>query len=120
MNSQEDLLKQRIEYDEAIFTNTSTYDEVIERLLEDSKYIALSLRFPYIDYSEMELPKKLLNWQLRCAVELYELIGREGIISYSENGLSWTKNSDNISNGLRQEIEPMVGYIIVEEETDNG
>lgn len=119
MDSQEDLLKERIEYEEEIFTDRQTYDKVIERLLEDSKYIALSLRFPYRDYYDYELPKKYNNWQLRCAVELYTLIGREGIISYSENGLSWTRDSDSISSFLRQEIEPLVGYIM-EEEIDNG
>lgn len=118
--TQLDLLKQRIEYDEMIFGDNETYESVLNRLLEDSKYIALSLRFPYQDYSNMELPKKYNNWQLRCCVEIYQGIGSEGIKSYSENGLSWTRDSGYISNELRGEIEPMIGYIQeeVEEEED--
>lgn len=95
-----------------------TYIKVLKRLLEDSKYVALSLRFPYEDYSETELPKKYYNWQLRCAVEIYQSIGTEGIKSYAENGLSWTRDSGYISNELRGEIEPLVGVITEREEID--
>lgn len=88
------------------------YESVLNRLLEDSKYIALSIRFPYQDYSTMTLPIKYNNWQLRCCEELYKLIGSAGIKSYSENGLSWTRDSGYISTGLVNEIEPVAGYII--------
>lgn len=113
---QMDLLKDRIEYDEKIFGNKQTYEVVLERLLEDSKYIALSLRYPYQDYSDKELPSKYKNWQLRCSYEIYNGIGTEGLLSYTENGLSWTRDSGYISKELRDEIEPLVGYIISEEE----
>lgn len=106
-----ELLKERIEYDENIFGDETTYSKVLNRLLEDSKYVALSLRYPYQDYSEMSLPKKYNNWQLRCCVEIYNGIGTEGIKSYSENGLAWARDSGYISYELREEIEPMVGYI---------
>lgn len=120
--TQLDLLKERIEYDEKIFSDNETYEKVLNRLLEDSKYIALSLRFPYKDYSNIELPKKYYNWQLRCSQEIYQGIGSVGIKSYAENGLSWTRDSGYISYELRGEIEPMVGYIEeeVEESDDNG
>lgn len=108
------FLKQRIEYDERIFDTPLTYEKVLMNLLEDSKYVALSLRFPYQDYSDMDLPKKYYNWQIRCCVEIYNQIGNEGIKSYSENGLSWTRDSAYISYELRSEIEPMVGYIVSE------
>ena len=113
--TQLDLLKERIEYDENIFADNETYEKVLNRLLDDSKYVALSLRFPYQDYSNIELPKKYNNWQLRCCEEIYNGIGSEGIKSYSENGLSWTRDSGYISYELRGEIEPMVGYITPEE-----
>ena len=121
--TQLDLLKERIEYDEKIFSDNETYEKVLNRLLEDSKYIALSLRFPYKDYSNIELPKKYYNWQLRCSQEIYQSIGSVGIKSYAENGLSWTRDSGYISYELRGEIEPMIGYIddeVQEESDDNG
>ena len=113
------LLKERIEFDENIFTDNDTYEKVLNRLLEDSKYIALSLRFPYQDYSKIELPKKYNNWLIRCCEELYNSIGTQGIKSYSENGLSWTRDSGYVSYELRGEIEPLVGYIIESEEDIN-
>lgn len=116
--TQFDLLKERIEFDKDVFTDNSTYTKVLNRLLEDSKYVGLSLRFPYQDYSTLELPKKYNNWQIRCCVEIYEQIGTIGLKSYAENGLSWTRDSTYISNELRGEIEPMIGYIEVGDEED--
>lgn len=114
--TQLDMLKDRIEYDVEIFGDNATYEKVLNRLLEDSKYIALSIRFPYQDYSNNELPNKYKNWQLRCCEEIYNGIGTQGIKSYSENGLSWTRDSGYISYELRNEIESFVGYITSEEE----
>lgn len=110
-----ELLKNRIEYDERIFGTEEVYESVLERLLEDSKYVALSLRYPYQDYSELDLPTKYNNWQLRCCQEIYQGIGTEGIKSYSENGLAWARDSGYISYELRNEIESFVGYIIDDE-----
>ena len=117
-NTQLELLKNRIEYEENIFGDMQTYDEVLNRLLEDSKFVGLSIRFPYKDYSNMELPSKYKNWQLRCCEEIYNGIGTQGIKSYSENGLSWTRDSGYISYELRNEIESTVGYIEEEVEED--
>ena len=116
--TQFEYLQERIEYDSNVFGDISTYTRVLNNLLDDSRHIALSLRFPYKDYSNINLPTKYNNWQLRCCVEIYQGIGTEGIKSYSENGLNWTRDSGYISRELREEIEPLVGYIIAEEETD--
>lgn len=112
------LLKERIEYVENIFGDNESYEKTLQRLLDDSKYIALSLRFPYQDFSNKELPTKYNNWQLRCCEEIYNAIGNQGIKSYSENGLSWTRDSGYISYELRGEIEPLVGYIIEDGDTN--
>lgn len=116
--TQFDLLKERIEFDKNIFTDNDTYRKVLNRLLEDSKYVGLSLRFPYKSDWNIELPKKYWNWQLRCCEEIYEQIGTIGLKSYSENGLSWTRDSSYISNELRNEIEPIIGYIVEEDENE--
>lgn len=114
--NQLELLKKRIVYQENIFEDYDIYENVLNRLLEDSKYLALSLRFPYQDYSSMELPKKYYNWQLRCCEELYRNLGTQGIKSYSENGLAWTRDSSYITHELESEIEPIIGYIMPNEE----
>ncbi len=116
--TQSDLLKERIPYEEAIFESQEEYEKVIERLLEDAKEDALSLRFPYKDTTDMDLPKRYYNWQLRCAEELYNLIGSVNIKSYSENGLNWTRDTAYLSTYLVNKIEPMIGYIKEEDDED--
>jgi len=118
-NIQLELLEQRIPYEAKIFGDNETYESVLNRLLDDSKFIALSIRFPYQDYSNMDLPSKYKNWQLRCCQEIYQGIGTEGIKSYAENGLSWTRDSGYISYELRSEIESFVGYIQEEVEEES-
>ena len=118
--TQLDLLKERIEFEQTIFTDNETYEKVLNNLLDDSKHVALSLRYPYQDYSNLELPSKYKNWQLRCCEEIYNQIGTIGIKSYSENGLNWTRDSSYISYELRNEIEPMIGYIRMEEVSDTN
>ena len=46
-----------------------------------------------------------------CINILYDMLGKENIKSYSENGISWTRDGGNISNSLYEEIVPMVGVI---------
>lgn len=118
--TQSDLLKERIPYEEAIFESQEEYNKVINRLLEDAKEDALSLRFPYKDTTDMDLPKRYYNWQLRCAEELYNLIGSVNIKSYSENGLNWTRDTAYLSTYLVNKIEPMIGFIQETEEDDDN
>ena len=98
-------------YYERVDKGYTEYLSLLNRLLEDSKYIALSILYPYDDYSEMELPKRYYNWQLRCCVEILQMLGTSNIKSYAENGVSWTKDGGNISNDLYSEIMPSVGVI---------
>lgn len=104
-------LELRIPYNENEFDNISNYKNVLNQLLEDSKNIALSNLYPFIDWSEKELPKKFNNWQLRACVEIANFLGTEGLKSYSENGLSISRLTDGLSQDLQNEIIPNVGYI---------
>ena len=108
-NTQLKKLKDRIPYDEDIFESETIYLQVLNDLLEDSKFIALEILFPYEDYSVYELPSKYNNWQLRACVELYNLADKAGITNYSENGISWSKLSDGLSNKLMESLTSKVG-----------
>ncbi len=108
-DTQLEALKQRIPYDSEVFDSMPTYEQAMKDLLEDSKYIALSIRFPFQDFSGIELPKKYHNWQLRACVELYNLADKGSLLSYAENGLSWTRLTDGLSRTLISEIVPKVG-----------
>lgn len=86
----------------------STKDEVFKIKLDDAEVVALNTLYPY-DYEEKELDKtnkRLMNWQTRCAIELYGAMGRQGISSYQENGLSATFLSSLVSSDLKNELRP--------------
>lgn len=102
-------LKKRIPYDEDIFGNKENYENVLKALLDDAKNIALAEIYPYEDFSQLDLPSKYLNWQLRASVELYNIGDKKGILSYSENGLSWTKDSGDLSKSLMGELTRKAG-----------
>lgn len=109
INAQLEKLERRIKYDEDIFGSRENYEQVLSDLLEDSMNIGLSILFPFQDFSEKSFPKKYYNWQIRCSVELYNNAGASNIASYSENGLSWTKFKDGLSQSLINELVSKVG-----------
>lgn len=102
-------LKKRILYDEDIHISHENYENMLNSLLEDSKEILLGKLFPFEDFSTYEVPTQYQNWQIRCCVELYNLADKEGITSYAENGLSWTKLSDGLSLSLMNQIISRAG-----------
>lgn len=106
--TQLDLLKQRIPN---TFGDNTKYEQVLNQLLDDTKYIALAYLYPFEDWSEMELPRKYYNWQLRACVEIYTSLGPAGVKSYSENGLSFTKEADGLSLSLMDELTSKAGTI---------
>ena len=111
VQSQTDKLKKRIPISITGLEDQQLYENMIEALLEDSKNIALSNIYPFKDWSEMDLPKKYYNWQIRASIELYNLADKAGLKSYSENGLSWSRDTDLLSAGLMDEITPRVGVL---------
>lgn len=106
--TQLDLLKQRIPN---TFGDNTQYEQVLNQLLDDAKYIALANLYPFEDWSEMELPRKYLNWQLRACVEIYTSLGPAGVKSYSENGLSFTREEGQLSSSLMEELISKAGTI---------
>lgn len=117
-NPQLEKLKERIPYDEVVFGTQENYEKVLLNLLEDSKNIALEEIYPFKDFYEMELPRKYLNWQLRACVEIFNLADKNGIISYSENGLSWTKDTGSLSKSLMGALTRRAGVPRSEDEED--
>lgn len=86
--------------------NDSSKDEIFKQKLDDAKYKYLELVYPY-DKEIDELPNnRARNWQTRCAIELYNIIGNENTIQYAENGLSETYSKSGISSDLLNELPP--------------
>ena len=111
VKNQLDKLKIKIPYNERIFKSNANYEALLSSLLDDALNIALATIYPFVeDYTELELPSKYLNWQIRAAVELYKNGDNQGYKSYSENGLSWTRTNDGaLSDSLLEELIPKAG-----------
>lgn len=117
--TQLEKLKVKIPYDKDIFFSQEIYEDVLNGLLEDSKNIALADLYPFLDWSEMELPTKYYNWQIRASYELYKYDQFMGIKSYSENSLSFSRDSDGLSKSLMNELVSKAG-IPKKKEEENG
>lgn len=113
-------LEKRIPYNERKFGTKTNYELILEDIIISARNLALSRVFPFYDYSNKELPLKYANWQYRCAIEIYNLNDKTGFITYSENGLSFGKTTDGISQQLLDEIMPKVGIPTSEVEDELG
>ena len=70
----------------------------------------MSRRFPFGEQPE-EIENKYKDLQIRIAVEMYNKRGAEGETAHSENGISRTYASANVSEDLLKEITPKVGVV---------
>lgn len=119
MNKQLQELTKRIPYEDWMQMKPSQYNQMLKDLLEDSKYIAFEILYPFEDYPT-ELDKRYHNWQLRACVELFNLADKAGITNYSENGISWAKLSDGLSRSLLSSLTSRVGIPKREENGDEN
>lgn len=109
MTQEEQLIQMRITVlnDE----NDDSKDSVFTVMLNNAKAIALNTLYPFdktiTDIDETNF--RLRNWQVRCAIELYNAIGKNGLQSYTENGLSVTYFQNLISPVLYRELVPKAG-----------
>lgn len=81
-------------------------DALLSDLLESAKYIIFEHRFPFSDYPE-QLEPRYQNLQLQIAVELFGKMGADGQINHSENGISRSWQSADVSYDLLSRITPI-------------
>ena len=81
-------------------------DSIFKLKLKQAKYVALDTLYPY--HQEItELPDRIArDWQVRCAIELYNAKDRKGVQSYAENGLSVSYLTSLLSSDLLSELLP--------------
>ena len=90
---------------------TEKVDDVeLEDILESAKAVILSRRFPFGEQPE-EIENRYKDLQIRIAVEMFNKRGAEGETAHSENGVSRSYSSANISEELLREITPKVGVV---------
>lgn len=88
----------------------ATNDAELEDILESAKAVILSRRFPFGE-QPTEIEEKYKDLQIRIAVEMFNKRGAEGETSHSENGISRSYASANVSEDLLREITPKAGVV---------
>ena len=81
-----------------------------EDILESAKAVILSRRFPFGE-QPLEIEPRYNDLQIRIAVEMFNKQGAEGELAHSENGVSRTYSSANVSEELLREITPKAGVV---------
>lgn len=82
----------------------------LEDVLESAKAVILSRRYPFGE-QPLEIEDRYKDLQIRIAVEMYNKRGVEGQTAHSENGVSRTYSSANVSEELLREITPKAGVV---------
>ena len=85
-------------------------DAELEDILESAKAVILSRRFPFGE-QPVEIESKYKDLQIRIAVEMFSKRGAEGETAHSENGVSRSYASANVSEDLLKEITPKAGVV---------
>lgn len=85
-------------------------DAELEDILESAKAVILSRRFPFGE-PPADIEVKYKDLQIRIAVEMFNKRGAEGETAHSENGVSRTYSSANVSEDLLREITPKAGVV---------
>ncbi len=85
-------------------------DVELEDILESAKAVILSRRFPFGEPPE-DIENRYKDLQIRIAVEMFNKRGAEGEVAHSENGISRTYSSANVSEDLLKEITPKAGVV---------
>ena len=90
-------------------------DEELTALLEITKGAILNRRYPSGYSDKTEVPVKYEHIQLQACVQLFNKKGAEGQSAHSENGISRTYESGDISYSLLSQVLPMAGSVYHEE-----
>jgi hypothetical protein len=85
-------------------------DVELEDILESAKAVILSRRFPFGN-PPVEIEDRYKDLQIRIAVEMFNKRGAEGETAHSENGVSRSYSSANVSEELLREITPKAGVV---------
>lgn len=90
---------------------TEKVDDIeLEDILESAKAVILSRRYPFGE-QPTEIEDKYKDLQIRIAVEMFNKRGAEGETAHSENGVSRSYASANVSEDLLKEITPKAGVV---------
>lgn len=78
----------------------------IEVLLELSKGVILNAQYPFGDIANKEVENRYLHLQVQMCIEMFNRRGSEGETQRTENGISRTYDTADISKTLINRIIP--------------
>ncbi len=88
-------------------TLTGETDEaIINAYLDIAKSTVLNRMYPYGYEDDVEMPKRYQHVQVEIAVFFLNKMGKEGVVSYSENGLSGTYENGDVPTSILCKIMP--------------
>lgn len=97
----------------AVLISPDTADsELLEILVEQAEGIVLNRRYPFGVPEDAVVPTVYEHIQLQIAVELFSKMGAEGQTAHSENGISRSYESADVSPSLLKRIVPVCGSVM--------
>lgn len=97
-------LKSRIQTEELKGLNES----LLPDLIDAAKFIIFEIEYPYGNFPD-EVESRYEYLQIEIALELFSKMGAEGEIQHTENGISRTYTSADVSTNLLDRIVPYCG-----------
>lgn len=92
-----------------------TNEALLESALERAKLGILELRFPFGYDETQDLEAQYKGLQVDWAIELISKMGAEGETAHSENGVSRSYESGDVSNSLKRRVVPMGKVVTMSE-----
>lgn len=83
---------------------------LLQELLDAAQDIIFEHRFPYSEYPD-KVERRYEGLQIQIATELYSKMGAEGQVGHSENGISRSWQSADVSDALLSRITPIAKVV---------
>jgi hypothetical protein len=96
---------------EVLISPDTASSDLLTYLLEQAEGIVLNKRYPFGPPEGATVPTIYEHIQLQIAVELFSKMGAEGQTAHSENGVSRTYESADVSPSLLKRIVPLIGTV---------
>ena len=91
-------------------------EALLQAALDRAKLGILELRFPFGYDETQDLEAQYKGLQVDWAIELISKMGAEGETAHSENGVSRSYESGDVSNSLKRRVVPMGKVVTLSEE----
>lgn len=83
-------------------------DVDIQIMIDCATDILLDTLYPFNE-EITEVPQRKVSWIYRCVIEQIERKGMSSVTSYRENGIQVTFDRTSVSQGLINQLLPLVG-----------